>query len=114
MFRTELPGAYCYVVPFSTVDPDRIEISEPRRTPKGEFRIADWQERQNPLSPSTLRFQGPHPQTARRLAKRKISWQEATGPAPLGVVEWQATFHRPEAMRRVLSDTIRRARTTGR
>lgn len=111
VFRTELPGTHCYLVPFATVDPDRIEIEPPSRVPKGEFRITPGQVRQNPLAPSTLRFPGLHPDTARKLAKRKISWQEAADPARPGGVVWEASFRDPEVMRQVLSEAIRHAQT---
>lgn len=117
VFRS-VPGLRTYVVPFYTVQPPRVDVTDRHRVPQGEFRLARRQHRECPAVQTSIRFTGLHPKLANRLAKRKIGWHEAgaqvvahdrltDGGDGKSVVEWQASFRDPEPKRQLLIDTVR-------
>lgn len=120
--RTDLPWTYTYVIPFYTVDPDAIVVRDRHRIPRGEWRAAGRQERENPLLPRALTLDGLDPTPARRLAKGQLTWAEA-GPSvvdvpgsraetPARTVVWRISFRHPESARDELVEIVRDSHRT--
>lgn len=115
VFRSVL-GAPKFVIPFYTVQPDRIEIKERHQVPKGEFGLAERHHRESPFVQSSVHLTGLHPKYARKLAKGKVAWDDAGSKvqtvgddrarAPQDVVRWRASFRDPEHYRELLSDAV--------
>lgn len=116
VFRS-IPGLRTYVVPFYTVAPDRVVVTERHRVPRGEFQLARRQHRECPVVESSIGLVGLHPKLANRLAKGKLAWHEAgsrtvthdrltEGGDGATVVAWQASFRHPERYCQLLRDAV--------
>lgn len=106
VFRS-IAGLRTYVVPFSTVRPEEIEVVGRYRVPRGEFRLAQREHRECPVVETSVRLVGLRPRHARRLAKGRLSWRDASAEAAAydGTAAWQASFRNPEHYCRLLRET---------
>ena len=110
-----IPTMRRYVVPFSTVHPDSVDIRDRFRVPRGELHIAQPQHRETPFAQQSTTFTGLNAADARKIAKGRLSLaevlQESGGNSHLDhgreVTRWRASSRDPETNRHLLVETIR-------